>query len=88
MEKKLMGVYAPITTPFDAKGEVAYDKLIENMKFYAKSGLKGYLALGSNGENKNLTTDEKIKVLETIIKYKGPTSMLWQVASLNQQKKQ
>jgi 4-hydroxy-2-oxoglutarate aldolase len=71
MEKKLMGVYAPITTPFDAKGEVAYDKLIDNMKFYAKSGLKGYLALGSNGENKNLTTDEKIKVLETIIKYKG-----------------
>ena len=71
MEKKLMGVYAPITTPFDENGEVAYDKLIENMKFYAKSGLKGYLALGSNGENKNLTTDEKIKVLDTIIKYKG-----------------
>lgn len=66
-----MGVYAPITTPFDENGEVAYDKLIENMKFYAKSGLKGYLALGSNGENKNLTTDEKIKVLDTIIKYKG-----------------
>jgi 4-hydroxy-2-oxoglutarate aldolase len=71
MEKKLMGVYAPITTPFDAKGEVAYDKLIDNMKFYAKSGLKGYLALGSNGENKSLTTDEKTKVLDTIIKHKG-----------------
>jgi 4-hydroxy-2-oxoglutarate aldolase len=71
MEKRLMGVYAPITTPFDESGEVAYDKLIENMNFYAKSGLKGYLALGSNGENKNLTTEEKIKVLDTIIKYKG-----------------
>jgi 4-hydroxy-2-oxoglutarate aldolase len=71
MEKKLMGVYAPITTPFDAKGEVAYDKLIDNMKFYAKSGLKGYLALGSNGENKSLTTVEKTKVLDTIIKHKG-----------------
>jgi 4-hydroxy-2-oxoglutarate aldolase len=71
MEKKLMGVYAPITTPFDAKGEVAYDKLIDNMKFYAKSGLKGYLALGSNGENKSLTTEEKTKVLGTIIKHKG-----------------
>jgi 4-hydroxy-2-oxoglutarate aldolase len=71
MEERLMGVYAPITTPFDESGEVAYDKLIENMNFYAKSGLKGYLALGSNGENKNLTTEEKIKVLDTIIKYKG-----------------
>ena len=30
-----MGVFAPLTTPFDEKGEVAYDKLIENMNFYA-----------------------------------------------------
>lgn len=71
MDKNLMGVYAPITTPFDANGEVAYDKLISNMNFYAKSPLKGYLALGSNGENKSLTTEEKTKVLDTIIKYKG-----------------
>lgn len=71
MEKKLMGVFAPITTPFDARGEVAYDKLKENMGFYAKSPLKGYLALGSNGENKSLTNSEKEKVLETIIKNKG-----------------
>jgi len=66
-----MGVFAPITTPFNEKGEVAYDKLIDNMNFYSKSGIKGYLALGSNGENKSLTTDEKTKVLDTIIKHKG-----------------
>jgi 4-hydroxy-2-oxoglutarate aldolase len=71
MEKKLMGVFAPITTPFDENGEVAYDKLKKNMEFYAKSPLKGYLALGSNGENKSLTNIEKEKVLETIIKNKG-----------------
>jgi 4-hydroxy-2-oxoglutarate aldolase len=71
MDKKLMGVFAPITTPFDANGEVAYDKLKDNMKFYAKSRLKGYLALGSNGENKSLTNSEKEKVLEIIINNKG-----------------
>jgi 4-hydroxy-2-oxoglutarate aldolase len=71
MEKKLMGVFAPITTPFNIKGEVAYDKLRDNMGFYAKSGLKGYLALGSNGENKSLSNAEKEKVLGTIIKHKG-----------------
>lgn len=70
MEKKLMGVFAPITTPFDEKGEVAYDKLKDNMKIYAASKLHGYLALGSNGENKSLTNEEKAKVLETIIKNK------------------
>ena len=71
-----MGVFAPITTPFDEKGEVAYDKLKENMKFYAKSGLKGYLALGSNGENKSLSNNEKERVLETIIKNKGPEQVV------------
>jgi 4-hydroxy-2-oxoglutarate aldolase len=64
-------VFAPISTPFDEKGDVAYDKLIGNMKFYSKSSLKGYLALGSNGENKSLTNSEKEKVLDTIIKNKG-----------------
>src|SRR4030042_5150222 len=71
MEKKLMGVFAPITTPFDEKGEVADELLEDNMKFYAKSRLNGYLALGSNGENKSLSNSEKEKVLETIITNKG-----------------
>jgi 4-hydroxy-2-oxoglutarate aldolase len=71
MEKKLMGVFAPITTPFDEEGEVAYGKLRQNMEFYADSRLKGYLALGSNGENKSLTNEEKEKVLKTIIRNKS-----------------
>ena len=71
MDKKLMGVFAPITTPFTKDGMVDYDGLAKNMEFYAKSGIKGYLALGSNGENKNLTNDEKEKVLKIIIDGKG-----------------
>lgn len=71
MEKKLMGVFAPITTPFTKDGEVDFAGLEKNMAFYAKSGIQGYLALGSNGENKSLTNDEKEKVLKTIIDNKG-----------------
>ena len=71
MDKKLMGVFAPITTPFDGKGEVSYKNLKENMEFYSKSKLKGYLALGSNGENKSLNNNEKEQVLKTIIENKG-----------------
>ena len=69
--KKLMGVFAPITTPFKENGEVDYQGLEKNMQFYAASGIKGYLALGSNGENKSLTNDEKLKVLEIIMKNKS-----------------
>ncbi len=71
MNEKLKGVFAPITTPFTSEGEVDYAALEHNMAFYASSGIQGYLALGSNGENKSLTNDEKLKVLKTIIDNKG-----------------
>lgn len=71
MNEKLCGVFAPITTPFSADGEVDYKGLEKNVQFYAQSGIKGYLALGSNGENKSLTNDEKLKVLDVIMKNKA-----------------
>ena len=71
MEKKLMGVFAPISTPFTADGRVDYEGLAQNVKRYAAAGLKGYLALGSNGENKSLSNAEKLRVLETIVQNKG-----------------
>lgn len=71
MIEKLKGIIAPITTPFTASGELDYAGLKSNMDFYARSGIQGYLALGSNGENKSLTNDEKIEVLKTIIDNKG-----------------
>jgi 4-hydroxy-2-oxoglutarate aldolase len=71
IRESLSGVFAPITTPFTESGEVDYAGLKQNMGKYAASKLKGYLALGSNGENKSLTLEEKFKVLETIVKGKG-----------------
>jgi 4-hydroxy-2-oxoglutarate aldolase len=70
-DKKLMGVFAPISTPFTVDGKVDYEGLEKNMGFYAKSGIRGYLALGSNGENKSLTNDEKLDVLKMIIDNKA-----------------
>lgn len=75
MEQKLMGVFVPISTPFTKDGNIDYNGLAHNVKRYAAAGLKGYLALGSNGENKSLLTDEKLKVLKTIIDNKGD----WQI---------
>lgn len=73
MDKKelLRGVYAPITTPFNEDESVDYDGLQRNMQLYAQSGIQGYLALGSNGENKSLYGDEKRRVLECIVKNKA-----------------
>jgi len=71
IRESLSGVFAPITTPFFESGEVDYEGLRANMRMYAASKLAGYLALGSNGENKSLTAEEKFKVLEIIVRNKG-----------------
>jgi len=70
-KKQLSGVFAPITTPFHENGALDLDGLKKNMEFYAESSLQGYLALGSNGENKSLVGEEKFEVLKTIVDNKG-----------------
>ena len=66
MSKAMAGAYAPITTPFGAEGEVAYDRLAENVAKWAKTALTGLVVLGSNGEGVYLTEAERKKVLETV----------------------
>jgi 4-hydroxy-2-oxoglutarate aldolase len=61
---ELQGVMPPITTPFRS-GELALDKLKENFEKWNRTGLSGYLVLGSNGEVAYLNEKEKIKVMET-----------------------
>lgn len=61
---KLSGVIPPIITPFQ-KGHLALDKLKENFNRWNKTGLSGYLVLGSNGEAVYLNEKEKRKVIET-----------------------
>ena len=70
-KQQLSGVFAPITTPFCEKGTLDLKGLEKNMEFYAASSLQGYLALGSNGENKSLVGEEKFQVLKIIIDNKG-----------------
>ena len=60
---KLSGVMPPITTPFQ-DGKLASDKLKQNFQKWNKTGLSGYLVLGSNGEAVYLNESEKIKVVE------------------------
>ena len=67
IHQKLEGAFLPITTPFTADMRVDYEALTDNMHFYAESGIHGFLALGSNGENRCLSDIEKRHVLEVIM---------------------
>lgn len=62
---KLVGVMPPITTPFFEDGALALDKLKKNFQKWNKTGLSGYLILGSNGEAVYLNERERLRVIET-----------------------
>jgi 4-hydroxy-2-oxoglutarate aldolase len=76
---KLTGVMPPITTPFQ-DGKLASDKLKQNFQKWNKTGLSGYLVLGSNGEAVYLNEKEKIKVAE-VSRESIPTSKIMLVGT-------
>jgi 4-hydroxy-2-oxoglutarate aldolase len=67
----LAGVFAPICTPFGRNEAVDHAALRFNLARYAESGINGYLALGSNGENRSLTERERIRVLDEVVRGRG-----------------
>jgi 4-hydroxy-2-oxoglutarate aldolase len=84
--EKMAGVFVPISTPFADDEAVDYDALIFNLGRYAQSGVLGYLALGSNGENRSLTEEEKIRVLSTIVRHKGAGKVVMAAATYDAQR--
>ena len=65
MKNKLEGIFAPVNTPFNGNEEVDYVGFSKNLQFYLKSELSGLLILGSNGEYKSLTEEEKIEIIKS-----------------------
>jgi 4-hydroxy-2-oxoglutarate aldolase len=82
----LAGVFAPISTPFAADESVDYDALAFNVERYAATGLLGYLALGSNGENRSLTEEEKLLVLGCIVRRKRADQVVMAGATYDAQR--
>ena len=75
----LHGIFPPIPTPF-LNGKVAYHQLKSNIKKWGKTGIKGFVVLGSNGEYVYLTEEEKRKVVETVVQ-SSPDDLLVIVGS-------
>ncbi len=74
--QKLSGVFLPITTPFNKDMTIDFTALKSNMEFYAKSQVHGYLALGSNGENRCLREVEKRAILDVVMENKAPEQIV------------
>lgn len=83
---RMAGVFAPISTPFSDNEEVDFDALAFNVERYAATGLLGYLALGSNGENRSLTEQERRDALRCIVGRKRPDQVVMAGATYDAQR--
>ncbi|WAM12111.1 dihydrodipicolinate synthase family protein [Rhodococcus sp. JS3073] len=69
MSKQLSGVLTALTTPFDADELIDVDKLKLVVDRSIKAGVDGVVAAGSTGEVGALSSDERLRLVDTVIEY-------------------
>jgi len=65
------GTIVALITPFDAKGNVNYSKIKDLVQFHLEKGTDALLPCGTTGESPTLSTDEKLKIFETVVEASG-----------------
>jgi 4-hydroxy-2-oxoglutarate aldolase len=73
---KLHGIFAPLTTPFEANGSLALTRLRENVARYNRTGLAGYVSNGSTSESVLLKWEEVYRAWETVRDSAAPGKIL------------
>jgi 4-hydroxy-2-oxoglutarate aldolase len=73
---KLQGIFPPITTPFDHKGDLYKTKVIHNVQMWNRTTLAGYVVCGSTGESVMLTPEEKTQLWEWVAESAAPEKIL------------
>jgi 4-hydroxy-2-oxoglutarate aldolase len=61
----LRGILLPATTPFTDAQELDIDASVSNIRKWARTGISGFVMLGSTGERVHLDEREYVRVLET-----------------------
>ena len=67
----LSGVFAPMVTPFGVDDAVLLSGIAENVRRLNTTGLRGYFVLGTNGEYKALTAEERLQVLDVVLQHRA-----------------
>jgi 4-hydroxy-2-oxoglutarate aldolase len=74
---EIRGIFAPLTTPFTAGGaELALDALRENLHYYNRTALAGYVICGSTGEAILLTWAETERLFAQVAESADASKML------------
>jgi 4-hydroxy-2-oxoglutarate aldolase len=72
----LEGIFPPVVTPFNRKGDVDEGCFQENLRRYAEVGLSGVVVAGSTGEAPYLTARERLRLVEVARQMLRPPQLL------------
>lgn len=73
---KLHGIFPPITTAFAPDESLALDRLRDNIAKYNRTGIAGYVVIGSTGESVLLSFDEIERIWTTAREAAAPGKTL------------
>jgi 4-hydroxy-2-oxoglutarate aldolase len=76
MKPQLQGIIPPMATPFTPDEELDLAALKANIAQWNRTGLGGYLAVGSNGESVFLSQDEQDRVLAATVEAAAPDKLV------------
>ena len=68
---RLRGILAPLTTPFDHKGEIYWSKLEYNVSQLLRTKVSGFLVTDRWGEGPLLSSDEKVSIWRQVATQTG-----------------
>jgi len=74
--KRIEGVLSPVITPFKRDLSPDADRFVKHCKWLMKSGCAGLAVFGTNSEANSMSVDEKLELLEALIRGGVPAASL------------
>jgi 4-hydroxy-tetrahydrodipicolinate synthase len=76
VQKRIEGVLAPVITPFRRDLSPDPDRFAKHCKWLMRSGCAGLAVFGTNSEANSMSVDEKLELLEALVKGGVPAASL------------
>jgi 4-hydroxy-tetrahydrodipicolinate synthase len=75
-QKRIEGVLSPVITPFRRDLSPDPDRFVKHCKWLMKSGCAGLAVFGTNSEANSMSVEEKLELLEALVKGGVPAASL------------
>ena len=76
VQQRIEGVLAPVITPFRRDLSPDADRFVKHCRWLMKSGCAGLAVFGTNSEANSMSVEEKLELLEALVKGGVPASVL------------